>query len=302
MIKHNNNDSYNVLHKILNNPVEYFDFEKYQQNNVIGYYQKKIFILISIKNKEIVFATDKNLHIYKVGDYVIFSSFSISEEINENFLKNPNKDYIIKFLNKKKNTLINRNLKRKEKKILKETDEVILKELVDYKIFDFEANYNQIIYTLIFKQIYIDDDINLKFKKNIDIFFKRYLSSDLQYIQLLDLESLNYLIQELLNNFNKETVFNILFDYKIALIKTLKYYGKMHYCKSTGHTIKIANRRNKSKSFILEEIIIAFDKSIVKYYNLDEICSYTLQQKDEDKIFYTEVLKDHIKALTELDY
>ena len=160
----------------------------------------------------------------------------------------------------------------------------MLKELVDYKIFDFEADYNQIIYTLIFKQICIDDQINLKFKKNMDIFFKKYLTSDLQYIQLLDLESLNYLIQELLNNFDKETTFNILFDYKIALIKTLKYYGKMHYCKSTGHTIKIANRRN------------------IKYYNLDEICSYTLQQKDEDKIFYTEVLKDHIKALTELDY
>ena len=299
MIKHNNNDSYNVLHKILNNPVEYFDFEKYQQNNVIGYYQKKIFILISIKNKEIVFTTDKNLHIYKVGDYVIFSSFSISEEIDEKFLKNPNKDYIIKFLNKKKNTLINRNLKRKEKKILKETDEVLLKELVDYKIFDFEADYNQIIYTLIFKQICIDDKVNLKFKKNIDIFFKKYLTSDLQYIQLLDLESLNYLIQELLNNFDKETTFNILFDYKIALIKTLKYYGKLHYCKSTGHTIKIANR---SSSFILEEIIMAFEKSIIKYYNLNEICSYTLKQKDEDKMFYEEVLKDHNKALTELDY
>ena len=40
MIKHNN-DYYNILQKILNNPVEYFNFEKYKENNVIGYYQKK---------------------------------------------------------------------------------------------------------------------------------------------------------------------------------------------------------------------------------------------------------------------
>ena len=47
---------------------------------------------------------------------------------------------------------------------------------------------------------------------------------------------------------------------------------------------------------------MAFEKSIIKYYNLNEICSYTLKQKDEDKMFYEEVLKDHNKALTELDY
>lgn len=300
MIKKDNN--YNILNEIVNNPVEYFNFENYKQNNVNGYNATRMFILISIKNKEIVFATDKNIFIYNVGDYVIFYSFSISEKINENFLQNPNKDFIINFLNKNKNTLINRNLKRKENKILNEKDDIILKELVDYKIFDFEADYNQIIYALIYNKICINNKIHLQFKKNIDIFLRKYLTSDLKYIRLLDLNSLDYLIRELLDTYDKETTFNILFDYKIALIKTLKYYGNEINCKSIGHQMKIKNLRNKSLSAILEEIMIAFDKSIIQYYNLDEICNYTLKQHNNDKLFYEKVLKDHIKALTELDY
>lgn len=310
MIRQSNEELYNKLDMLLQKPGNYFNFEKYLNNLPKNKrYDTKLDIFVSVKNMDIMLVDDELKNkIVNAGDYVYLSYFYITNKRKNNFIINPDQKYIREFLNKKSTILLNQNFHRKTKYCLNDQnkDENLI---TSYKLFDFEANNYQLISNFIFHDNFVYDEKQIKnaFLTELENFMNVHIVSDLTYAKYSNFHILNTLIKKMIKaRYDKKNIFNIMFEYKITLLKQLKYHPafskEIFLGTDLNNNLKILDQFSFDSTIkkLINSLNNKWESAVLHSFSFIELYSLTLEQKSMHLDFLNDLIKNEYDALKKL--
>lgn len=274
MIDNNINKQNVILQDILNRPGDYFNFEKYLEENLIKNidllyrYKEKIKIFISVEKKELLVKFEhrceyNNTHNFYL-DYVHLADIKFSEIDLYNFIKNPNVDKIKDYLNSISKILINKNIARKKKFLLKESKNAVL----NFKVFRFEATNDQIIHSMFLGvNSYTKTDLICS---NMPIFLNTFITNK---------ESFNLYVNGIpvllrtLQSYKKGDIYEIMFIYKLEMLKILKKLN----LDVNGH-------------YRIKDLLFYWQKHMLEIFTIKEILELSLKQDEKDLELYQNLI------------
>lgn len=315
MIKNDFANKYVLLDDILNNPIKYFNYEKFYKeieeikrnhnfDDVLEKDEIGIFISVDFKECQLKFLKSKTDQLFIddliIGKDVLYKQEKISDT---NIYKSDiTKLDLNNYLSSSSPNLVLQNIKRKLDCLQKSSYKKIDDSLYNFLYYDFEVHTNQIIDSLMYwfykgtkDDLYIKDFTTKMF---LD-YFKEAIQSDSDVLNFL-VDGLEIFYMNIKKIFSNNETFNIFFKLKTALLMNLKYYDSRFGIKK--HIEELFDKELVDKDIfdLIDKIDGDFQYLLLKDFDIKEQAKLILKQEDELIDFHTNFYRNTAQTLFDL--
>ena len=315
MIKNDFANKYVLLDDILNNPIKYFNYEKFCQeveqikrehnfDDVLKEDNIGVFISVDFKDCQLKFLKSKTNQLFIddliIGKYVLYKQEKISDT---NIYKSDiTKLDLHNYLSSNSTDISLTNIQRKLECLKRKSYLEIDDSLFDFLYYDFEVHTNQIIDSLMYsifsgtkEDLYIKEFTTKMF---LD-YFKVSIKSDNDVINFL-LDNLHTFSTNIKKFFQKNEVFNILFKLQTALLMNLKYYNASFGISKNSDELFYNELIDMNLDDLIVKINGEFDFLLINIFSIKEQAKLILEQEDELVDFHNNFHRHTQKTLFDL--